>query len=201
MADMGKLTRFQDVPQLISSGQWECGFQIKSIAKQLNEWVRDYGLDLDPDFQRIHVWTGAQQTAWMEYLLRGGRTGRTVYFNAYEWARGPHDKGMVLVDGKQRLEALRRFFANEIRAFGAYFREFTDEPDMLRGGLMLFNVHDLPRRAQVLQWYCEMNGGGTPHTDAEIERVRDLLARESAMPIRATQTEDQPAKACQKGSL
>lgn len=178
MPEIGKLTRFRDVPQLMTAGQWECGFPIVRIGKQLDDWKHEYSLDIDPDFQRFHVWTAAQQTAWMEYLLRGGRTGRTIYFNAYDWSRTPQDKGMVLVDGKQRLEALRRFFANEIPAFGSYYREFTDDPDMMRGGLLLLNVHDLPARSMVLQWYCEMNAGGTPHTDAEIERVRALLEQE-----------------------
>jgi hypothetical protein len=173
-----KLTRFRDVPQFIQAGQWECGFPLDRIFKQIEEWQHDYSLDIDPDFQRLHVWNEKQQTAWVEYLLSGGRTGRTIYFNAYEWARGPHDKGMVLVDGKQRLESLRRFFVGEIKAFDSYFREFTDEPDLLRGGMLLFNVHDLPRRADVLRWYIQFNAGGTPHTDEEIDRVRELLRKE-----------------------
>ena len=40
------------------------------------------------------------------------------------------------------------------------------------------NINTLPTRAAVLQWYLEMNAGGTPHADAEIERVRGLLAAE-----------------------
>ncbi len=173
-----KITRFQDVPQRIQMGQWECGFPIESIGRQLKEWESEYGLDMNPDFQRGHVWTEAQQIAWIEYLLGGGRTGRTIYFNGYSWARNPERSGMVIVDGKQRLYALQRFLANEVPAFGAYRREFTDQPDMMRGGLLLLNVHDLRTRAEVLQWYIEFNAGGTPHTDAEIDRVRGLLEQE-----------------------
>jgi hypothetical protein len=32
----------------------------------------------------------------------------------------------------------------------------------------------------VLRYYLAMNAGGTPHGEAEIERVRGLLAKEKA---------------------
>lgn len=29
----------------------------------------------------------------------------------------------------------------------------------------------------VLQWYIEMNEGGTPHTKEEIQKVKDMVAK------------------------
>jgi len=40
-------------------------------------------------------------------------------------------------------------------------------------------MNDLKTRAEVLQWYIEFNAGGTPHTEAEINRVRELLKKET----------------------
>lgn len=42
----------------------------------------------------------------------------------------------------------------------------------------LFSVNDLQTKAEILQWYIEMNSGGTPHTSKEIERVKKLLDQE-----------------------
>jgi hypothetical protein len=84
----------------------------------------------------------------------------------------------VLVDGKQRLTAVRGFLANTVAIFnGIYFRDFTD---VLRasGASFKFHVNDLPTRAEVLRWYLEMNSGGTPHTTSELLRVRELLEGE-----------------------
>ena len=39
------------------------------------------GLQLNPEFQRGHVWTEEQQIAWVEYYLRGGKSGNTIYLN------------------------------------------------------------------------------------------------------------------------
>lgn len=174
-----KYTRFGDIPQLTRSGTWECDFSLGDVWPQIEKWQSEQPgpLDIDPDFQRAHVWTEEQQIAWLEFFMRGGKTGRVLYFNHAGWMRdwkGP----FVIVDGKQRLEAIRRFVHNEIRVFGSFYREYTDTLRIFQ--TVKLNVNDLKTRAEVLQWYIEFNAGGTPHTDAEIDRVRELLESESA---------------------
>ena len=81
----------------------------------------------------------------------------------------------ALVDGKQRLEATRKFMRDELRAFGQLRSEFA--------GRMRWHVTGLKwrvcalDRAGVLRFYLSLNGGGTPHTTEELERVRALLAQ------------------------
>lgn len=176
-----KYTRFQDIPQLTKSGSWECDFPLDDVWRQVEQWkLEDPALDISPDFQRAHVWTEEQQVAWLEFFLRGGKTGRVIYFNHPGWGRSwksrkgkPH---FVIVDGKQRLEAIRRFIQGEIALYGSFYPEFTDRLRIIQ--TMKINVNDLETRAEVLQWYIEFNAGGTPHTDAEIDRVRALLEAE-----------------------
>jgi hypothetical protein len=33
-------------------------------------------------------------------------------------------------------------------------------------------------RADVMRWYLQVNYGGTPHTDEELNKVRSMLAEE-----------------------
>ena len=49
------------------------------LLKQLQEDVR-IGLDLNPDFQRGHVWRVAQQIAYVEYVMAGGEVSKTIVF-------------------------------------------------------------------------------------------------------------------------
>lgn len=133
------------------------------------------GLDLDPDFQRAHVWTREQQSAYVEYVLRGGYAGKELYFNCVGWMkdwRGP----FVVVDGKQRLEAVRAFLRDEVPVFGRT-RSGYSGTDKMNGSFRVY-INDLSTRAEVLQWYLDLNAGGTPHTSNEIERVRNLLCDE-----------------------
>ena len=77
-------------------------------------------------------------------------------------------------DGLQRLTAICRFANNEIKVFGSYFNEYTDLA-MLNSHTIKLNVNDLKTEREVLQWYVDMNAGGTPHTTGEINRVKKLI--------------------------
>jgi hypothetical protein len=174
---MTKYTDFKSIPQFIESGNWECDFDLDSLFPQLKRWREAYGLDLDSDFQRLHIWTEEQQVAWLKFFLRGGKTGKTLYFNCAMFGGRPEsgtkiNDEMVLVDGKQRLESLRRFVYDELEVFGSKFSEFTDR---FRAQSLKINMNVLKTRAEVIRWYIELNAGGTPHTAEEIEKAKRLL--------------------------
>lgn len=175
-----KITRFADVPKFVRDGSYEVDIPIPSLERTIAEWTDSYyRLDLDPDFQRGHVWDDRKRVAYLEFFLKGGKSARVIYFNCPWWHQGSREEGyteFVLVDGKQRLTAWRKFMADEFKVFGSYFSEFTDH---LRAHQTLkFNVNDLKTRAEVLQWYLDFNSGGVVHTEDELARVRKLLAAE-----------------------
>lgn len=147
------------------------------LQEQLKQFVQSYGCNLNPDFQRPYVWTVQQQTRFVEHLLKGGKTGTDILFNCPNWQRSNKLGDFVLVDGKQRLEALRRFFTNEIKAFGTYYKEFEGHISLCCR--LKFHVNDLKTRKEVLQWYLDFNTGGTVHTEEEISRVKALLEAEN----------------------
>ena len=147
--------------------------------KWIEEEQEEAGLELNPDFQRGHVWTEQQQIAFLEYFLRGGKAGLVLHFNCPSWRHNVPDgayNDYVCVDGLQRITAIQRFIRNELPVFGSYYREYEDS--MKLRYTMKVNVNDLKTKAEVLQWYIGMNIGGTPHAEKEIERVKVLLAKE-----------------------
>jgi hypothetical protein len=170
-----KITRFRDIPEFIRSGSYECDYDIRGLWRYIKHEVVESRLDLDPDFQRGHVWSQSQQVGWLEFFLRGGVTGRVLYFNCPSWhvtAETDYDE-FVIVDGKQRLESIRRFVEGEIKVFGSYFNEYTDSPRVRQ--TIKINVNSLPTRYDVLHWYLEMNEGGVVHSEDELSRVRNLI--------------------------
>jgi len=124
--------------------------------------------------------------------LKGGRSGRTLYLNHPQWMHWRNKKGeyqdFVVVDGLQRITALLGFVRGEIPAFGHYVYSLLNPPNVecFEGKLrhlecnsnLLVNINNLPTRAKVLEWYLQMNSGGTPHTEAELNKVRELLETE-----------------------
>ena len=168
------MTSYRDLPKLTQSGNNSFSVPWVSLARTLDE----YSTDVDPDFQRGHVWTRAQQSAYIEFRLSGGMTGREIHLN-YETPLTPEQKTM-LVDGKQRVTAVLDFLADKIPVWGLFRSEITDFPRMDPEVSFIFHVNDLKTRADVLQWYIEMNTGGMVHSAEEIARVRGLLNEEKA---------------------
>ena len=176
---MEKITKFRDILQFTSDGCYQVNYPIMSLVRYIEEEVDTMGLQLNPDFQRGHVWTEEQQIAWLEYHFRGGKSGNTIYLNNPFWhsareAKDAEYKDYVCVDGLQRITAAQRFIHNEIKVFGSYYNEFEDGMRVLPQ-MMILNVNDLKTEKEVLQWYVDMNAGGTPHTNEEIERVKRMI--------------------------
>lgn len=175
---------YADIPQFTRSASYGCDVSWQYLVSDWLPQQLEDGLDMDPDFQRGHVWSEGQQRRYVEFVLRGGRTGREIQTNHPGWHHGPIDGPYVLVDGKQRIEAVRRFMNNELDIFHdlhphgiGYFRdEFSGH--LRHYASFHWSVNDLKTRAEVLQWYLDLNAGGVVHADAEIERVRALLEME-----------------------
>jgi hypothetical protein len=139
------------------------------------------GLNLDPDFQRGHVWTEDKQIAYVEFCLRNGEYSRTILFNHPNW-NGSYKGEMVLVDGKQRIEAVRKFIRNQLPIFGGNFLNDFDNPKKLLrvdGAYFQFGVNNLKTNREVLEWYLQINSGGVVHTKEELEKVEEMLKKEA----------------------
>jgi len=172
------MPNFQTIPKFKSWGNYVCDIGFSYLEEQLEDFSKGYDLDLDPDFQRGHVWTEEQQIAFVEFMLKGGKSGRDILFNCSGWNSNKIGQ-LVLVDGKQRIEAMRKFLRDELAVFGGYtYSKFEGKIRAISQSRFRFHVNDLPTRKEVLQWYLEINTGGTPHTEEEIEKVKKLLEKE-----------------------
>jgi len=168
--------KFSDIPRLTKSAPYCVTQPWSSLVERVDNYCKEDGFDVDPDFQRGYVWSEAQKTRYVEFMLRGGTSASNIYTNHPGWMKdwkGPYQ----LVDGKQRLQAALGFMRGKVRAFGLFNHQYED---VLRFSGPHFNWHvnDLQTRAEVLQWYLEMNSGGTVHTQEELEKVRALIAKE-----------------------
>lgn len=147
------------------------------------------GFDENPDFQRGHVWTEEQQIKFVEAFIRGtvGDTARTITLNCPDFQRdkvaSDSDlKGFVVVDGLQRLTAVRRFMDDDFTIFndvveGGFNKNSFDGTRFniksLKG--FRFNILNFQYKREVIKYYLAFNDGGTVHTKEEIQRVKNML--------------------------
>ena len=184
--------KFKDIPQFTRCGS----YQVNVNWKYMKDWVEsnqtELGLQMNPLFQRGHVWSKEQQIAYVEFILRGGKSSRDVYFNCPGWhwqVKEGEYNDFVCVDGLQRITAVLAFMDNEIPAFGAYLNKFEDRVPM--DADLVIHVNDLKTEKEVLQWYIDLNTGGTPHTKREIQRVKDMIAAyDNGTPVEQNVTAD-----------
>ncbi len=165
--------KFSDI-RVMHNPHYHVDIPLNYLEETLARYIVKYGLDLNPDFQRNYVWTSQQQIYYVEFVFKNPPTGRDIYLNCPGWMndfKGP----MTIVDGKQRINALVCFLQNKVPIFnGNYFND-------IEGGLgasepsISFNINNLKNRKDVLQWYIDLNTGGTVHTEDEIIKVKKLL--------------------------
>lgn len=177
------VVRLADIPRFIPGGHYAVDVHFGYMNEWINGHLRDMDVDLDPDYQRGHVWTDEQRTKYVEFMLRGGESSNIIHWNHPSWMciydprRTDLPNALSIVDGKQRVTAVLRFMRNELPAFGHYYEEFEDAKPYtgLGGPRLRMCVNNLSSRRDLLTWYLQLNDGGTVHSREELDRVRGLL--------------------------
>lgn len=168
----------ESIDKFVHGPTYSIDVPLEYIPESIGRYIRHYGLDIDPDFQRDHVWSVDDQRKYLEYVFRGGKTGLDIYFNCPGWM-GRFSENMVLVDGKQRLKAVSDFFDNEVSIFGGHFLSDCEENFLRKTRTDLkFHVNNLESKEEVLKWYLSINSTGISHTREELDKVRTLLNKE-----------------------
>lgn len=174
---LGKIIRAKDLDTLmIPDGNYHVNHSLDHLKDTIDRYKEEYNLDLDPDFQRAHVWNMEQRVKYVEFLLKGGRSN-PIYFNCVGWMNN-FQGDMVIVDGKQRLTALLMFLNDEFPIFkeldeegiGYYAKEFNMIPNDIE-----VVINALPTKELVLKWYLQMNEGNVAHTKEELDKVRNMI--------------------------
>lgn len=144
--------------------------------------------DFDAPYQRGAVWTEAQRVALIKSLLMGLPIGSVVLNN-----RGySSDKLYSVVDGKQRIQAIRAFFKSEFAVPAEWFPEegvlepFTDADGVEKvyfNGLGKIHQHQFENSsfpaleahvngvAAEAEIFMLINSGGTAQTEAVLSNA------------------------------
>lgn len=179
------LARTAELEQIIRplrSASYECDHDWNYFQRALDGYAADYGgLELNPDFQRGHVWTPDQQRHFIENVLRGvvSSSGFVVQFNCPNWDNADYEgdlpRGFQCIDGLQRLTAVTKFLSGNVRPFGLCPDDLEYSSFMIKSKYRFrFAIHNFTRRVDLLQHYLDLNAGGTPHSSEEIDRVRQM---------------------------
>lgn len=178
---MYDIVRPMPVGQSIS---WQLRY-VESSLEDAAKIARDEGGDFNlcPEFQRGNVWTMQQRESYMESYFRGMapkeiKVNCPWYSSNYEEGAGDIPKySFYVIDGLQRLTTFRMFLRGEVTAFGMAIGEFVGTPFEVRGFSHQLSVmyYSIPNMKELIQFYLDLNSGGTVHSAEELARVKLLM--------------------------
>ena len=151
---------------------YECDLPIVEIL----DFIERKKVDFNPEYQRGVEWSESQQVRFVEWVLRGGNTGK-IYFNDTDFRK----RGGILevVDGKQRLYSFVRFLRNEFKVFTDLVDggvTYSDIQNQISYTVKLrYAVNTISDKNKLIQWFLDLNRGGTYVSDSHIEKVKSLL--------------------------
>ena len=64
------ITKFADIPQFTRNATYKVDLGWNHFPEAFKEYVKE-GLNIDPDYQRGHVWTEKQQIAKLPDIMKG----------------------------------------------------------------------------------------------------------------------------------
>jgi hypothetical protein len=169
----------------VRKNRYEVRVDWRHFPRYLKSLAEDYGpVELNPDFQRGHVWTEEQQVRFIENVMRGiaSSASLSIQLNCSNWntteCKGDLPIGIQCLDGLQRINAVSRFLGGEIHPFGLTLTDLEGSSYSVKLSNFYFTVQmfDYENKTDVIQHYIDFNAGGTPHAPEEIERIKKLKA-------------------------
>jgi hypothetical protein len=128
-----------------------------------------------PPWQRGEVWDEARKRAFIEGVFLGLGTGYYVIHGADWDGDGAKPMSSWLIDGQQRISAIRDFVRGNLRIFdGAAYGDLNEVTARKRFLYQVFPCFELSYsddEARLKELYERLNFGGVPHTPQDRERL------------------------------
>lgn len=143
------------------------------LSTSLNRGVID-----NPDYQRGYVWTLEDKQRLIASVMAERNIGNFLFVQ-YDYA--VHEGKLVILDGKQRLNALVEFYTGRYAFEGKFYHQLSridrTRFEDLRVAYAYLDGQRMSRAA-LLEMFLEMNVGGVPQSEEHLNMVRELLAKE-----------------------
>jgi Protein of unknown function DUF262 len=137
-----------------------------------------FGLDLDPDYQRDHVWSIEDKVSLIDSIFNHIDIGKFVYVYL-EWAENDGKYAYEVLDGKQRIRAILDFYEDKFPYKGKYFSELSNrDHDHFDGYQISYAEIRNATREQKLRYFLKLNTGGHIMSKEHLEKVREMLELE-----------------------
>jgi len=146
--------------------------QINSAIHSLIHMITRAGIDFDVEYQREHVWTTKDKVALIDSIFNNIDIGKIVL------VQRPYSEDIFyeVLDGKQRITAIRDFYEDRFKYRGFYYSELSrmDKYKFGNHGITLGYLEN-PNKEAIFESFIKLNTCGKPMAKKHIDYVRHLL--------------------------
>lgn len=141
-----------------------------------------YGIDLEPEYQRGNVWTHEQKVALVDSIFKNVDIGKFAVIKR-PWGNNPNTPATPLLyemlDGKQRLTAIWEFYCGRFKYQGKYFYELhpRDQSHFKHYTISYAETNPMTKE-QKYRYFLKLNTTGTPVDPEHLQKVRRLWLEE-----------------------
>lgn len=154
----------------------DCTYRVDYGLSSIPRFIEQYGVDLNPDYQRHYVWSELQKQKFVGSVIQNHNSIPIFWFNTISLKRSE------VVDGKQRISAILGWLNDEYPAICPCGETFWWR-DCDKIGERNFSMYTTLKmyfvklsRVDVLKFYLSLNSGGTIHSEDDLNKVREMLS-------------------------
>ncbi|MFD0616008.1 DUF262 domain-containing protein [Paenibacillus sp. GCM10027629] len=146
------------------------------MLSELLQRVYNFGMNLDPDYQRDYVWELEDKVRLIDSVFSNVDIGKfsVIQRDPKTWVRS--GQGYEIIDGKQRLMTLMAYYEDRFAWNGKKYSDLTsrEQNHFMNYPIVFAEVKDMTRE-QTLRYFLMLNTVGKTMDAEHIDRVRAEL--------------------------
>ena len=145
-------------------------FMQQSVSSLVESYIISFGVDFNPDYQRELVWDNENEEKLIESIFNRVDIGKFVFIHLGYSSEVMYE----ILDGKQRLTALYRFFTDQFTYKGYYYSElpwefkYTFEDTAV--SVAVTRKENMSEKA-VLNYFLKLNTSGKPVAQEHLDKI------------------------------
>jgi hypothetical protein len=167
------ITANKEIEEIFKEDEHNLNFLSSSIESLFDYYYR-CNLDMEPDYQRGHIWTLEDKVALIDSIFNDIEIGKFVLI-----LTGNSKNQYEILDGKQRLTALVEFYEGRFKYKSKTFYELNrrDQSMFLRFHISYARTEEPMPSEMKYRYFLRLNTRGKEQDPKHIEYVKSLLEK------------------------
>lgn len=158
-------------PTLIRNQDIHLQYSQMTISSLLNK-IYFFGVDFEPEYQRDYVWEDEDKVNLIDSIFHNLDIGKFAFVKT-EMKEHRYE----VLDGKQRLNAIKEYFEDKFPYKGKYFSDLSiREQDFFEDKSIAVAEVDTSDRKTILHYFLMLNRTGKTMGEKDLKKVEEMLA-------------------------